>query len=523
MKKRLIPLFLVIFLILFSIVSNAYSVSYYNWIQNPSFEQNQNLVEDASFESGIFNAGLKYGNFSTTEGEISPAQHYTGVYSCYIQAYSTVGLVYQLADTYYTLGNDVLNFSFWVYPTTQTYSLGYRFNYTDDTSQEFSASMGTANTWHFLSLLSNINKVKYLKSFSIRSPDGCSMYLDCFYLLVYDPNLQNSIDFDTTPWYCGGSKDLNQIGLNTVFGHTGSCSVYMGYDEWFAGLYQEINYLDTNTVHYIDLWAFKVSTTGIAIKINLIYSDRSYTSKTVNVTATSSWQYLMFSGFILPNKYIIQIQIFLKNYYPDYVNIDDVGLWSVLPSERTRFSFTLNPLPITKTANSFAAYEGISYTLICTLYNVTTGQISGNGTYQISDIFGLHTGSISSGQFSQVLDVRSASTDLEEQIIITMVMTNEILTVNIRANWYYINPTQPPPEGYNYAPIISLIVPFMFLFITPMILVPYVGKAGFIVGLCIGAICLYIAGLLPLWTVFLIGLAIILLLLSGKMGAAENE
>jgi len=73
-----------------------------------------------------------------------------------------------------------------------------------------------------------------------------------------------------------------------------------------------------------------------------------------------------------------------------------------------------------------------------------------------------------------------------------------------------------------YAPIINMIIPFMFLFIPALVLVPFAGKMGFVVGLTIGMFCLYMVGIMPLWGIFLLGLAIILLLLRGGVwGSTE--
>jgi hypothetical protein len=83
-------------------------------------------------------------------------------------------------------------------------------------------------------------------------------------------------------------------------------------------------------------------------------------------------------------------------------------------------------------------------------------------------------------------------------------------------------PEPTSPEGYDYSPMMSMIVPFMFLFLPALILVPYAGKMGFIVGLTIGTVCLYLGGMLPLWVVFLLGLGeIVLLLKGGTWGSTE--
>jgi len=86
---------------------------------------------------------------------------------------------------------------------------------------------------------------------------------------------------------------------------------------------------------------------------------------------------------------------------------------------------------------------------------------------------------------------------------------------------YYTVPQAGSPEaGEIWIGIIagSLLVPFLLMFIPPMILGEQVGMLGFIVGLIISTSILYLAGLLPLWTVFLVGLGIISALIFGKRG-----
>lgn len=86
---------------------------------------------------------------------------------------------------------------------------------------------------------------------------------------------------------------------------------------------------------------------------------------------------------------------------------------------------------------------------------------------------------------------------------------------------YYTVPEGGSPEaGEIWIGIIagSLLVPFLLMFIPPMILGEQVGMLGFIVGLIISTSILYLAGLLPLWTVFLVGLGIISALIFGKRG-----
>jgi len=64
--KILFPLFLSILLMssLFFTPSVNATISYYNHLQNPSFLNESNYIEDSSFESGAFESGLIYGNWS---------------------------------------------------------------------------------------------------------------------------------------------------------------------------------------------------------------------------------------------------------------------------------------------------------------------------------------------------------------------------------------------------------------------------------------------------------------------------
>ena len=84
--------------------------------------------------------------------------------------------------------------------------------------------------------------------------------------------------------------------------------------------------------------------------------------------------------------------------------------------------------------------------------------------------------------------------------------------------------TVPSIENPDYGEITisliagSLLVPFLMMFIPPMLLGQEVGMIGFIVGLVISTAIMYLAGILPLWVVFLIGLGLIAGLFFGKRG-----
>jgi len=79
----------------------------------------------------------------------------------------------------------------------------------------------------------------------------------------------------------------------------------------------------------------------------------------------------------------------------------------------------------------------------------------------------------------------------------------------------------PTPEPEFYIPqIVYTIVPLVFLFVPAILLVGMgLGAAGLMAGLMLGGIALWMSGLLPIWGVFLIALAIIMLIFFGKRGS----
>jgi len=80
-------------------------------------------------------------------------------------------------------------------------------------------------------------------------------------------------------------------------------------------------------------------------------------------------------------------------------------------------------------------------------------------------------------------------------------------------------PTTPesPTWGTEWTyTAVALALPFMFMFLPAMMLGHEAGIVGLIIGLCLSISIMYLAGLLPIWTVFLAGLGIIALIFLGR-------
>jgi len=105
-------------------------------------------------------------------------------------------------------------------------------------------------------------------------------------------------------------------------------------------------------------------------------------------------------------------------------------------------------------------------------------------------------------------------------IIATAIPT--VYTTAIEAPSKPLAPEETAYPSYAITSVMSVILPFVFLFVPAIVLTALIGKMGFVAGLLIGGVILVISNLLPMWTVFLIGLGVIALMWSSmKRGEVE--
>jgi len=107
---------------------------------------------------------------------------------------------------------------------------------------------------------------------------------------------------------------------------------------------------------------------------------------------------------------------------------------------------------------------------------------------------------------------------------------NNVQSGNINAPPPSTTPPTPPPPGQitnNYTlsftpSTINMIIASIFIFIPAIILIPFLGLAGFIAGATLGTIFAVIAGFIPYWALAVIVLLIIALILRGKSFSKED-
>lgn len=445
--------------------NNADAISYYNWLDNPSFVQYTEYIEDGSFESGLFEQGSEYGDWNFTDTgssnpTISLVNPHTGVYSCLLATGADDSPYYNLTYAGGVLGADIENITFWLGGNpTSTEQCGLYVYYTDAT-YDTDTYTATQNVWTQYSCIDIINPVKYVIRimFTDTDSDSYTYYFDDVSMLVDDGGGQDMIDSASEPWSSSGIN--GNIEMVDDFGRIDDYSVAFT-EESSLWVHQRINYLMVDNCHFIECYVY-VESEAVEIEdivCEVSYSDGSTDYRHKDFSAYDSWVNINFgstwldSGKFITNIWFKPYSIGEDGVYNsalDYsftgtVYIDDCGLWSTIEDTGiSRLVFSLSPTSINKGSNWFMAYSGVEYTMSFTYYNSTTEELNVNGTYTIHDNFGETVGSFTNSVFTYQMDKRNfnASPYTAEYMTVRVVSGNEIFQLFITC-WWYPESTNP--------------------------------------------------------------------------------
>lgn len=536
--RYLIPFFFVLLIISSLFMNSAVgAIPKYNHILNPSFALYENFIEDGSFESGAFEMGVQYGNFSIAVGTPDiKAWDYrkSGVYSLY---YIVDGeaVFYNLTSYYWVYGADVESFSFWMNCTVGGTGKFYvDFIYTDNSTTIFDINVTINELVYYQLDISNLEGGSIIWSVRLRSVGNTGKWVDNIQFMVdTGSNSQDEITLTSSPWFLGQTPDSPFGHINEVLGYTDNTSVQMDTAYFPRNIVQNIGYLDSDSIEYIDLWVHGADNAlGEGVIMDLVYSDRSVSSKSeVALGNGSIWENLNFGhSWINPNKYVVQILIRAMGSSQAF-NIDDVGIWSTLKLNTRRFSFSITPNPISVGVFNFEAYQGISYTMHCYIWD-DDNLLTENGTYIIDDKLGVYQGSFTNGTLTHELSSRSGVVGFYEQITFVFIMGDgvEIMEFEITAWWEYA-PDEPPIVDEDYIqPWIGTQAGTNFMVMMFMVFVPSMilglefnqrrgsGLLGFMIGLAIMSSIAYLSGFMPLWFLFVMVIAFVVFILHSLRG-----
>lgn len=511
MRHKKLPLFflgiLIIGLItgLFIQINQVKADSTYEWIQNGGFEDvGGNQISNPSFGSGILTPWE-----SNTEIQTSGRTDAHSGYCLYSSGY-----VYQNITG--SLISDISEFSFWWYNNAQegAYNVRVTIYWTNNTYSQVNKAVtcyyGGIFHWVQVICTSDFGSTGIINRIKVDAVEK-SGFVDDFILMDISGGGQSDFNASTTPWFSAEASDFQGINVAGI-AHSGIACVYDGYTDYWQSIIQNINFLDSNTVTNLTCYVSGSSVPrNIKLKMNVIYSDRSFSTKTVIVTSNNEydWKFMNFTDIILPNKIIIQIQFVLPEQTDYYVHVDDISLVASIPVTQTRFSYTLTPLPINQTGFTFTVYQKTTYIFNGFLYDLT-GNPTENGTYILITSKGSQSGNIISGVFSFVLTQRLGIADFQESIIIQI---NNTLTIQLTAIWKFIGSDgfeddgNLPNTNVPVSTFITFLIYTILLFAFPFVFTIYaVQKAPqinplfvFLIGFNIMALIGMISTLISLW------------------------
>lgn len=442
-RRAFIPLFFVfVFTISLLLVPVGFGQSYYNWFENDSFGGLQNYCEDGGFESGVELSGLTYGNWTMGADWIydsyAPAVN-NGVYCVKYYGNTATDMWYNLTSSAYILGADVLSLVLhakFEQDVDQYVKIHYQSGNSDNCLLEVG---GVTMSYIEFDLTSQIDVTEVIVALQIDASTSADWYLDDVEFYVDVGSEQSEIDMSSSPWYLGAVSQNNFGYINTVTGRTDTYSVQFSGTSTSQFLGQNIAYLDTESVYYIDCYVYGADVADSdGFKCTVLYSDRTSTSQTRYVTGNgTSWEYLNFGKtFISEGKFIIAV--WFSQLTSGTFLLDDFGLWSSLDSDTDRFDFTVSPSVISSTEYSFSAYSSSAYTVTCNFYNSTTHTMTDNGTVTITTDMGQTTVNMTNGLFTFQLSDRDyfGSPYTLEHISIVVVTGYEIFPTTISVYWY---------------------------------------------------------------------------------------
>lgn len=426
--------------------------SYYNWLDNPSFNPALNLIEDYSFESGAFSTGTTYGNWSASVNSptISTDAERTGVYGLklYYGGTNTVASKYEFAEDYNeTLGADVIELSFWTKQYGSGDAIWIRIYYSDASYDDSDIYTTVTSTWEKIDVTEFIDGAKFIWKIEIRSNGtNPSFYVDDVTFSIEGADSQTELSTVSSPWYLAGVVGSNYVGIVDDFGNTDNYSCrFSSYSYDNYKIIQDMDYFDAELIQYIECYAYSevnASEAVLGIQCQIAYTDGSVDEKEKFLTVeTPSWELLNFGqAWIDDTKYIQSIRFKLADdSMSQTIWIDDCAVYVEEGQGASRFTWTTSPEPQEKTTAFARLYQGTTYSIFCTVYNATgTAEQNGTATYTTRE--GSSTTDILLGEFNFTLSPRNAIGDIFEYIGITMelgegIPADEVLVVTIQIQW----------------------------------------------------------------------------------------
>jgi len=499
---------------------------YYNHIKNSGFEPYSNWIEDGSAESGGWDNGISYGNFTNIDAHFDSVTVYNGVYSFNTHYASAPNYKYVFNENYQPLTDDIENFTVWIYPSAGVCDARIQIYYVEGGSDLVDWDMGASGSWKqiIFDQPTYYDLGKHIEYFEVNNIESITIYWDNWALLIDDGEFsQTDINLITYPFYSDQVTVDFDLDINTGFSYQGDQCAYMGFEESGNKIIQDINYIDSDSIGFINMYAytqeFPSGNTKCGVTVKLVYSDRTGDSHTEYIGAgeNATWVLLSYgSAWIDANKYVILMSIELENQtYYQHVNFDEVGLWSTDAPDTNFFDYDLEPSGYVneKNINGFEAYTLHDYTFTGHVYD-ENNSLTEDGTFQVIHDIGTQSGSIVNGIFTFTLYERSSTYDFSENLDFTIIIitpNSRSFTFMLQAYWLSSTGDSGGSGGAGTDTTADFMTLFLLIFVPPLIFAFAIGAkadsgqltvVGFIAGLLLTTAIGAQSGLIDIWFVF---------------------
>lgn len=558
-KKTLTITFLLILilgLILPFTVKQVKADTEYNWIQNYDFEDGSvfnNLIYDSSFEFGGYGDGV--GDWGIVGfGYIETDNPRTLSYCIDIHSSESGGAWQNLTEP--TLTDDIETLRLFVDKAggSTGFSVSVSCSYNDTTSDIFYCEKDSSGYEEF-DFADDLTSGKYMYKVTISRDIGHSVTAECWVDDVYIGDFglgtgQNDIDETTYPWYSPWENFGydSYIGITTDEHYNGTHSAYQIYPNspYKNNMYMQesINFLLVDNITSVGCWVMTDSTTNVTIRCTLTFSDwttEAHHSTNTPFNVTNGWTNLNFT-FTTTGKLVIKFVLsVISGDYGDRTYFDMVYLYATSqPTTGQRFTwYTIpdmthldyNPLYAWGTIGQNYQFHGI--------FNDAEGNPTDSGTFTVAHDMGGTSGTVSSGEFSFAIAKRGYSYNgiWEDFNIVLNIDDTGIFEFEISVLWgidfeddyYYTTPTPSPYSPYAgvTGDLINWILMFMIIFLPALLFAGgiyennqkdgamYISPVfGLIAGLTLSVGLGIFTGLIPMWLLIVIIIAVVLLIVG---------
>lgn len=501
----------------------------YEWLQNPGFEDEGGLemCSGGNFESGIVSGLTLTGAaaFSTAWAAHSPTTYVV---------INGAGSIQYNWTTPIPVGS-IASIGMWVNCSLGSYTSTFHcsYYYSDgswDTGANFDFNSSIDGYWFYFDIVGywgRPDEGKSLKCLMIVWNDGSVCYDDVS-LITYSQG-QTTITTQTTPWYDNDySVDTYQL-INQTFGHSGSCSYQNSYgtiaapNGIMATVFQNVPMVPTANVSSFSMWAYSDSISAWQITAFFIYSDGSTGAKSLMFNSYNQWSLQNFTSGLAANKYLLKIGFAVTAGQTDgsKIWIDDLSMTCNVPTTTEFLDWSITPEPFIQTSNTFSQYQGVTSTILCTIYDIG-GLASENGSFVATSSLGQVLGSVTFGFFSFQLLPRTGTGNITETYSIQIFLPTRTVILQIRGTWLALDPgtdgetdpTQTETDRFINNLAMYIIALVVVLLPGVVLVALHLGGFGFFAGLNVGVILAYLTlpAYVPIWGVVIIVLVDVLLL-----------